>query len=50
MRAKLSVAALASALLLSGCGIKGPLYHPDPAKTRPPAGADHNKPTTPPTQ
>ncbi|ANQ86815.1 LPS translocon maturation chaperone LptM [Azoarcus olearius] len=56
MRAILPAAALAGVLLLTGCGIKGPLYHPDPAKTRPaPAtqtqgGADNIKPTPPTTQ
>lgn len=48
MRAKLPVIALACALL-SACGIKGPLYLPDPGTTAPPAaGADHSKPIVPP--
>lgn len=60
----LPAVALSGALFLSGCGIKGPLYMPDPAKTRPartqsqqpqpqlPAepvtGADHSKTDTSP--
>ncbi|WP_240794440.1 lipoprotein [Azoarcus sp. DD4] len=54
----LPAVALSGALLLSGCGIKGPLYLPDPAKTRPvtstrtqpqsqpTTGADHSKTDT----
>ncbi|NMG66523.1 hypothetical protein GPA19_16375 [Azoarcus indigens] len=60
MRVFLPAAALTGALVLSGCGIKGPLYLPgsQPKSSssssssqieRPSAqtGADHNKPTTP---
>lgn len=61
MRVFLPAAALTCALVLSGCGIKGPLYLPgsQPKSSsnsnsssqieRPSAqtGADHSKPTTP---
>jgi len=47
MRATFSAALLGGALLLSGCGIKGPLYMPQipaaPAKPAPSSGADHSK-------
>ncbi len=47
MRAIVSAAVLAGALILPGCGIKGPLYLPEippaPAKAAPANGADHNK-------
>lgn len=52
----LPAAALISALLLSGCGIKGPLYLPAKAQTanatgaQPVSGADHNKPSPTATQ
>ena len=48
MRVKTTVIALACALV-SACGIKGPLYLPEPG-TSPAssAGADHNKPLVPP--
>ena len=53
MRATFSAALLGSALLLSGCGIKGPLYLPQvppaPAKAMPSTGADHNKAPSAPT-
>jgi predicted small lipoprotein YifL len=39
----LPAAALSSALLLSACGIKGPLYLPEQAQ-RPAPAADHSKP------
>ncbi len=35
-------------VLLSGCGIKGPLYLPAPGTaSAPPTGADHSKPVVP---
>ena len=47
MRATFSAALLGGALLLSGCGIKGPLYVPEvpaaPAKAASSSGADHSK-------
>jgi predicted small lipoprotein YifL len=46
MRNKLLLAALASTLVLSACGIKGALYLPEPPAA-PTAGADHNKDATP---
>ncbi|THF62962.1 hypothetical protein E6C76_17015 [Pseudothauera nasutitermitis] len=51
MRPTLTAIALAGALLLSACGIKGSLYLPEVPR-QPPApatGADHSKaaPTTP---
>ena len=48
MRARIPFIALCCALL-SACGIKGPLYLPEPG-TSPAssAGADHNKPLVPP--
>ncbi|AUL98856.1 hypothetical protein B4966_00730 [Rhodocyclaceae bacterium] len=39
MRNKILLAALASTLIVSACGLKGPLYLPQP----PAAGADHSK-------
>lgn len=49
MRAMLPAVALTSALLLSACGIKGPLYLPEQTQAPRPAGAgqttdNHNKP------
>lgn len=47
MRAIFPAALLGGALLLSGCGIKGPLYLPQiptaPAKAAPSGGPDHSK-------
>ncbi|THF60218.1 LPS translocon maturation chaperone LptM [Pseudothauera rhizosphaerae] len=46
---KLLTAALAGALFLSACGIKGSLYLPE-RPAAPAAGADHSKNDTPETQ
>lgn len=42
MRHKILLAALASTLILCACGLKGPLYLPQPPAA-PAAGADHSK-------
>ncbi|MBC9072585.1 lipoprotein [Thauera sp. CAU 1555] len=42
MRNTTLLAALASTLILSACGIKGSLYLPEPPAA-PAAGADHSK-------
>ena len=51
MRAIPSAAALIGALILSGCGIKGPLYLPEipaaPPKASTVNSVDHNKATSP---
>lgn len=49
MRTIAIAAATCGMLLLTGCGIKGPLYLPQPPKpvtkpATPTPGADHNKP------
>ena len=57
MRTLALTLAACGALLLAGCGIKGPLYYPqipkpaaEPAETAPaparPAQSDHNKPAS----
>ncbi|HRP97750.1 MAG TPA: lipoprotein [Rhodocyclaceae bacterium] len=48
MRIRTLGAALAATLALAGCGIKGPLYLPDPppAAAAPPSMGDHNKADT----
>lgn len=52
MRAIPSAAALFGALILSACGIKGPLYLPEipaaPPKASPANSVDHNKATSAP--
>lgn len=49
MRAMIPAVALTSALLLTACGIKGPLYMPKPPQTPQPAenqnaGGNNSKP------
>lgn len=47
MRANSVAIALASALVLSACGIKGPLYMAEPVRPQQPVEAEadnHNKP------